>query len=1360
MSNITRAVQCGGSFFETKPMSIKNFIFLLFIIPFCGFSQSVTIGTSTNATNGYFFGPYYRSSATSTINYSKYAYLYTSDELTSIPVGSTITMIEWQKANGTITAPNNFSIFLENNTATSITAGTTWGTLTSTATNVYSSTNQGFTVTGPGWEGFTLSTPFVYTGGSLEVLTDFFRQGTAVASGQNNFYFTNTPGKAIGWASNAAGTNATPLAVTTYGNNRPNIRITFTPPPTCTGTPDGGITISTSPSVCPSVSFITQLNNVSQGDGISYQWQSSTDGSIFNNIAGATNPSLTTSQNSNTYYQCIVTCGPSGQSGTSTPLLITTEPFANCYCTSNATTTFNEEILNVKLGALNNSSTCSTLGGPGSIQSQYSNYTATVSPTNLAQTATYLLSVSVGTCGTNNSNMTKVFIDYNQNGLFTDAGETVYSSTTPAVGANIINSSIIIPSSAIIGQTRMRVVTVQTTSANNVNPCGTYSWGETEDYLVNITPAPTCPQPTTISLVDATDNSAVLQWVNGGGETQWQIEYGPQGFIQGTGTTAIVNSNPGTINGLSPNTFYDAYVRAICSQGDSSFWTGIATFNTYNQGFYVDWDNGCPASGFIDISSTGTSITLNDEDEFPLTMQFPVFYQGQLYSNATIANNGSLILGSTTAQVSGTNTSLSFAQNGLYPFWDDLASSGSGIWFQTIGTAPNRKLIVQWEKDRVGAVGNILKFQLIIEEATQEIFYVYEDVITGSSVYDNGASASIGLAGNNQDVEISFNSTGYLSNNSCIHFVYTDCPKPTNLVFNSILSDGAILSWLPGLSNETSWTVIYGPSGFDPETSGLSINSTTGSAFLPNLTQLTSYDVYVYADCGVGLSSVGLFGTFETPPYCANPTAMTNTTVPDVIQSSWSWTASSASYPATSFNLQYGTLGFDLYNGTTISVDNNLDDVISDPNLLAGGVYQVYVQAVCGNDTSEYLGPFSVIMPLTNDSICGAELLPVNGQAYIFNNLGATVASSETSLAPPATGANMTDGWINSNLNLTTWFKFVAPASGNIRINCTGINFNGQVAVYNAQTCSSLSLASLVGANDNEIDGTSVAPNFTLCGLIPNQTYYLLHDALSFTGGNYSIAISEIDLQAGTTTSQQNICVGDVANLFDGISNYDQGGIWTQEIPTLGLQDSLFNTSGLASVVFNFTYTLVDGCAMDDVNASVKVFNKSSAGNDGTITVCRNEPFLLLEGLTGNVDVGGTWYDPQNQPLASNIDTAGNFPGQFNYDYIVNNGVCPNDTSNILLIIDPSCNYLAGIEENLANNFNVYPNPTMGLFYVKNPTNDVLHYRLLDMNQKVVFEGINSNSVIELNIENYQSGMYFIHLFKDEKEKVIKLIKN
>ena len=665
-----------------------------------------------------------------------------------------------------------------------------------------------------------------------------------------------------------------------------------------------------------------------------------------------------------------------------------------------------------------------------------------------------------------------------------------------------------------------------------------------------------------------------------------------------------------------------------------------------------------------------------------------------------------------------------------------------------------------WDKDRVGAAGNALRFQLIIEEATQEMYYVYEDVLTGNFAYDNGLSATVGLAGQNQDIELSLNSTSYLTTNSCVHFVYTDCPKPTNLTYNYILSDGASLSWTPGIANETSWTVIYGPTGFDPTTDGITISSSTGSAFLPNLTQLTGYDVYIYANCAVGVESVGLFGTFETPPFCSNPTTMLNSTLPDTIQASWTWVESSANYPATGFNIQYGSLGFELYSGTNLSTDNNLSESIVDPTLLAGGVYDVFVQAVCNQDTSSFIGPFTVVMSLTNDSICGAELLPVNGESFVFNNFGATVTPTEATLAPPATGANTTDGWINSNLNLTTWFKFVAPSSGNVRINCTDINFNGQVAVYNSQTCDTVLLSNLIGANDNEIGGSSIAPNFTVCNLNPNQTYFLLHDAFTFTGGNYSISLSEINLNSGITGNQIDACFGDTVNLFDGISNYDQGGIWSQEIPTLGLQDSLFITTGLASVVFNFTYTLTDGCASDAVQSSVEVFSPSSAGNDGTINVCKNEPFLLLAGLTGNVDVGGTWYDPQNQPLSSNIDTAGNFPGQFNYDYIVTNGVCPNDTANVLVIVDPSCDYLAEIDENLAKQITIYPNPTLGKFQIDNSTNGLIQYKVTDLNQKIILEGENSNSLIELDIQNHQSGLYFIHIYRDGKEKIVKLIKN
>lgn len=1335
----------------------KNFILtlLLIVVSFFGLrAQTVTIGTSVTA--NYFYGPYYRSSAASAINYSKYAYLYTADELATIPVGSTITKIEWEKSAGSITAPNNFQIYLENNTATVLTAGTTWGAFTATATNVYANANQGFTVTGPGWEGFNLTTGFVYTGGSLQVLTDFVKQGTA--SGANNFYYTSTPGKALGWASNIVGSTATALSTTTYGNNRPNIRITFTPPPTCTGIPDGGVSSSSISSICPSINFVTQLTNASQGDGITYQWQSSTDGTNYTSISGATNASLTASQTANTYYQCVVTCGPSGQSGTSTPLFVTTEPFSNCYCTSSATTTFNEEILNVSLGTLNNSSTCSSVGGVGSVQSQYSNYTALSAP-NLAATATYNLSVSIGTCGTNNNNMMKVFIDYNQNGLFTDAGETVYATTSPSIGANIQNASIVIPATALTGQTRMRVVTVQTTSASNVNSCGTYSWGETEDYLVNITPAPTCPQPTNFALIDANSTSAIFQWTNGGSESQWQIEYGVQGFTPGTGTTVLVNSNPGTINGLTPNTFYEAYIRAICSPTDNSFYSGPISFNTYNQGAFVEWDNSCPSTGFIDISLTGSLLTLNDEDEAPLTFQFSVFYQATPYSNATIGNNGGIVFGSTTAQIDLNNTSTTISAAGLYPFWDDLASTGAGIWTQTIGSAPNRKQIIMWQKDRVGAIGNSVKFELIIEESTQEIYFVYEDVVTSSVTYDYGASATIGIAGNNQDIDVSLNSPTYLTTNSCIHFQYTDCPKPTNLITTNVLSDGASFSWSAGLANETAWTIIYGPQGFNPLTGGTTLTSTTASIVLSGLSQLTQYDIYVYSDCGVGLQSVGLFGTFFTPPFCANPTGMVNTTAPDAILATWSWTASSVNYPATGFNVQYGPLGFDLYTGTTATFDNNLNDIISSPSLMAGGVYDLYVQATCGTDTSVFVGPFSVVMPLTNDSICGAELIPVNGTAFTFNNVGATVTPAETALAPPATGFNTTTGWFNSTLNLTTWFKFVAPSSGNVRINCTAIAFNGQVAVYNATSCSSVLLSGLMGANDNEIGGSSVAPNFTLCGLIPNQTYYLLHDAFSFTGGNYSLSISEINLNAGNTSNQLNVCFGDTANLFDGISNYNSGGVWTQQIPTLGLQDSLFITTGLASIVFNFTYTLSEGCALDNSTASVKVYSPSSAGNDGVLTVCKKEPFILLAALSGNVDVGGTWYDPLNQPLASNLDTAGNFPGQFNYDYIVGNGVCPDDTANVLIIVDPTCTYV-GVEENLFAEIQVYPNPTSGIIHLINPTNLLLNIEITDIQSKLILSSKLDSTSKEINLDTCLPGVYFVKLEDAKNQKVYRVIKN
>jgi len=877
----------------------------------------------------------------------------------------------------------------------------------------------------------------------------------------------------------------------------------------------------------------------------------------------------------------------------------------------------------------------------------------------------------------------------------------------------------------------------------------------------------TCPQPTTISVIDAAYNDATLTWNVVGVETTWEIQYGLNGFTPGTGTYATVTNDTSMITGLTANSFYQAYVRGICGPGDTSFWTGPVTFNTYNQGLYMDWNTECPVSNFVDITSFGTNLNTTDDSEAGVTLPFSLLYQGTLVNNITVGNNGGIVLGTLTGAVGYTMV----AGNGLYPYVQDMNTPYDGVYYATIGTAPNRQFIVQWS-DLAHYFSSLttdgVNFEVIIDEASQEIYYVYDDVIhtPGTASYDYGGDAEIGVRGSNQNINVSMNSQTYLQNNSCAHFFYTDCPAPKNFTISYVAPDEAAFSWTTGLAGETNWTIIYGPAGFDPMTPGASsITSTTPNAVLPSLTQLTCYDVYIYSDCNPSLqSSTGLFGTFCTPPFCSNPTAMINTVAVDSIMTSWSWTEFSPAYPSTSFNITYGMNGFDLYTeGTELALDNNTTDTIVNSALMAGGVYQLYVQAVCTNDTSSYIGPFTVIMPLANDTVCSAEMLAVDGPVYTFNNTGATVSTGETAIAPPTTGAQTTDGWINSVLNNTTWFTFVAPASGNIRINNTAINYAGQTAVYDALICNDFNTFTFLAGNDNAIGGTSNASNFTVCGLTPGNTYYIMHDGNTGTVGNYSINITSINLEAGSFVDVLDVCTGDTVNLFDGITGYQANGTWSAELASAGtgIYDSLFNSAGLAYQVFDFEYRLTDGCAYDSIVSQVQIFPPSSAGNDGSITVCRNEPVDLLSGLSGNVDTQGSWYDPSNALMPTSWIDASNIPGQFNYDYITGNGVCPNDTANVLLTVDGSCNYL-NIEEMYFNDLTLYPNPTNGMIYISNEgSNESFNYSIMDVDGRVVAtetSAINASSITEVNLTGKVTGVYLVRIYNSNAEKVYRVV--
>jgi hypothetical protein len=89
---------------------------------------------------------------------------------------------------------------------------------------------------------------------------------------------------------------------------------------------------------------------------------------------------------------------------------------------------------------------------------------------------------------------------------------------------------------------------------------------------------PLCNPPTSVTVPALTSTTAQVAWTSLNG-TCFDLEYGPQGFIQGTGTGTLVTNvtTPYSISNLSANTWYDVYVRDCCNP---NAWTGPIAFKT------------------------------------------------------------------------------------------------------------------------------------------------------------------------------------------------------------------------------------------------------------------------------------------------------------------------------------------------------------------------------------------------------------------------------------------------------------------------------------------------------------------------------------------------------------------------------------------------------------------------------------------------------------------------------------------------------------------------------------------------------------------------------------------------------------
>ena len=187
----------------------------------------------------------------------------------------------------------------------------------------------------------------------------------------------------------------------------------------------------------------------------------------------------------------------------------------------------------------------------------------------------YSVTITPTWTGTVYSEGYSVWIDYNRDGDFSDAGEQVF--TQAPTQATPVSGSFIVPTNAVENSTRMRV----TLSYNaNVGPCDSFQYGEVEDYTIIIQaagPDEEAPSsPTDLTASNTTETSTDLNWTaatDNVGVSDYDV------YQDGVQIANVIGTSV-QVTGLSESTTYSFYVIANDAAGNSSPQSNIVNETT------------------------------------------------------------------------------------------------------------------------------------------------------------------------------------------------------------------------------------------------------------------------------------------------------------------------------------------------------------------------------------------------------------------------------------------------------------------------------------------------------------------------------------------------------------------------------------------------------------------------------------------------------------------------------------------------------------------------------------------------------------------------------------------------------------
>ncbi len=147
-------------------------------------------------------------------------------------------------------------------------------------------------------------------------------------------------------------------------------------------------------------------------------------------------------------------------------------------------------------------------------------------------------------------------------------------------------------------------------------------------------------------------------------------------------------------------------------------------------------------------ATDATALNLDDDGEANVVLPFEFSYYGTASNKLRVGNNGAVLFDALTGEVPYLNQPLNAApDNFIAPFWDDLDSTAGNVYWKTIGTAPNRRVVIEWrDRPHVDNGPGSVTFELVLSE-NGNLAFQYQTLDFGDPDYDNGASATAGVRG-------------------------------------------------------------------------------------------------------------------------------------------------------------------------------------------------------------------------------------------------------------------------------------------------------------------------------------------------------------------------------------------------------------------------------------------------------------------------------------------------------------------------------------------------------------------------------------------------------------------------------------